>query len=328
MDKFLIIGLGSMGKRRARCLNQLGKKQVFGFDTRPDRIKEASNLGVEIIDNVFEFIKKEKPVCIISVPPDRHLDYMKMCVENGCHFFVEASVILDGMEEFEADLNKSNIVGAPSCTMLFHPAIRLLKEVIQTKNFGKVSSVVYHSGQYLPDWHPYEKVSDFYVSNKATGGCREIVPFELTWMGKVFGLPKEVKGLFGKTIEINGASEIDDTYSIVYRTPEGALITVVVDVVSRVATRNLTVNFEDAQLRWDWNDDYLEIFSPNTSIAEKLSFKKTASHDGYNSNIGEGMYIDEVNSFLGEISGNKSYPTDMSYDVEILKVLNRVEQNK
>ena len=42
------------------------------------------------------------------------------------------------------------------------------------------SGFVYHSGQYLPDWHPWESYKDFYVSNPATGARREIVPFELS----------------------------------------------------------------------------------------------------------------------------------------------------
>ena len=41
------------------------------------------------------------------------------------------------------------------------------------------------------------KVSkDFYVG-KTNGGCREIVPFELTWLLDVVGMPKEVFGYRG-----------------------------------------------------------------------------------------------------------------------------------
>jgi len=39
--KFLIIGLGSMGKRRIRCLHKLGYENVVGIDPRDDRRKES-----------------------------------------------------------------------------------------------------------------------------------------------------------------------------------------------------------------------------------------------------------------------------------------------
>ena len=39
--KFLVIGLGSMGKRRVRNLLANGEKSIFGFDLREDRRKET-----------------------------------------------------------------------------------------------------------------------------------------------------------------------------------------------------------------------------------------------------------------------------------------------
>ena len=32
--KFLIVGLGSMGKRRIRCLKSLGYEDIVGYDVR------------------------------------------------------------------------------------------------------------------------------------------------------------------------------------------------------------------------------------------------------------------------------------------------------
>ena len=81
--------------------------------------------------------------------------------------------------------------------MLFHPAIKDIKRIIQSGEFGNITNFSYHSGQYLPDWHPWEKVSEYYVSNRETGGGREIVPFELTWIADVIGFPKKVTGFFG-----------------------------------------------------------------------------------------------------------------------------------
>ena len=41
MNKILIVGLGSMGKRRIRNLQKLGYRQLIGFDLRDDRIIET-----------------------------------------------------------------------------------------------------------------------------------------------------------------------------------------------------------------------------------------------------------------------------------------------
>lgn len=43
VKNFLVIGLGSMGKRRVRCLQALGvlNENIYGIDTREDRCIEA-----------------------------------------------------------------------------------------------------------------------------------------------------------------------------------------------------------------------------------------------------------------------------------------------
>ena len=41
--KFLVVGLGSMGKRRIRNLHTLNFSQIAGFDLRNDRVEEAVN---------------------------------------------------------------------------------------------------------------------------------------------------------------------------------------------------------------------------------------------------------------------------------------------
>jgi predicted dehydrogenase len=39
--RILIVGLGSMGKRRIRNLNHLGAGEIAGFDLRSDRREEV-----------------------------------------------------------------------------------------------------------------------------------------------------------------------------------------------------------------------------------------------------------------------------------------------
>jgi threonine dehydrogenase-like Zn-dependent dehydrogenase len=49
--KFIIVGLGSMGKRRIRCLNYLGYNEIIGYDIREDRMEEAkAQCSLEILE--------------------------------------------------------------------------------------------------------------------------------------------------------------------------------------------------------------------------------------------------------------------------------------
>lgn len=327
MKTFLVLGLGSMGKRRIRCLQSLGYKKIFGFDPREDREREAKDrYNIELIEDAEVFISEQKPHLIISVPPHLHHIYMKMAVKYGCHFFVEASVLDDDFAELITEVEKKKIVAAPSCTLLFHPAVQLIKNIVETNVLGKISNWLYHSGQYLPDWHPYEKVSDYYVSRKDTSGGREIVPFELSWLCQVFNFPRAISSTFGKTIEFEGGENVDDTYNLLLKY-DGFFGVLTVDVVSRYATRRLMINGQEGQLRWDWEDDFVSVYTAEKNKWEKLSFKKGEAHEGYNPNIAEEMYVNEIKSFLSACDYIGSYPTDLKYDWNVLKTLYKAEKN-
>ena len=213
---------------------------------------------------------------------------------------------------------------APSCTLRFHPIIKDITRIVQEGRYGKVTNFSYHSGQYLPDWHPWEKVSDFYVSNRATGGGREIVPFELTWMVDTLGWPVEAKGCFRKTMDVG--AEIEDSYAFVlsYADKVG---TVIVDVAARYAVRNLVINLEKAQIQWKWDDACFSLYEVETGRWIRFEQPEFSSASGYNKNIGEQMYIDELASFICSFTGGAPFPNSIDDDIRVLEILKGIEDS-
>ncbi len=326
--KAFVVGLGSMGKRRIRCLQALNFNNIAGFDLREDRRKEAQEkYGITVYADAEECITKERPdIFIISVPPDLHHIYMKMAVRNGKHFFVEASVTDTDMALIAAEAKKAGIIAAPSATLLFHPAIQKIGEIIKSGLLGKISNFIYHCGQYLPDWHTYEKVSDYYVSNPVTGGAREIVPFELTWITHLFGFPVKVCGNVRKTINIEGAEEIEDTYNFLLDY-SSSLASVTIDVVSRFATRRLLINGDQKQLVWDWNEKSIKVYDSAQAAWNEIAYEMKSAEKGYNPNIGENMYIEELRSFLEASKGKGQFINTLENDHRVLKLLYTIEES-
>ncbi len=326
--KILVIGLGSMGKRRIRNLIALGHENVFGFDTNTARRKEAADqYAIETFVSFEEAVGyTQANVFIISVPPDVHHVYMKYAVQHSIYSFIEAGVVDDGYKEIMEIANSKDILLYPSCTFCFHPAIKKIKEIVNKGVLGNLSNILYHSGQYLPDWHTYESVDNFYVSKKRTGGAREIVPFEFGWIVKVFGFPKTVSGMYRKTINIEGAESIDDTYNVLLDFGP-FLMTMTVDVVSRAATRRLTINGDQKQLYWDWEDNLIKIFDPELREWKEYPYESLAAESGYNKNITEQMYIDEIGCFLSAILDQQSYVNSLENDHKILKTLYAIERS-
>ena len=163
-------------------LKTLGFTDITGADLREDRRKEVERLhSIRTLSQVDATSLASVDAIIISTPPNHHAEYLRAAVEAGKHVFVEASVVAAGLPELDALARKKGVIVAPSCTLRFHPAVKQVASLVASGSLGRVANFSYHSGQYLPDWHPWEKVADFYVSNPETGGAREIVPFELTW---------------------------------------------------------------------------------------------------------------------------------------------------
>lgn len=322
--KALQIGLGSMGKRRIRNLLSIGIENITGFDKREDRRKEAEEkYEIKTTDELSNELLSESDIFIVSTPPDRHLEYIKLAVKLGKPVFVEASVIKDGLEELSRTAKETGTLIAPSCTFRFHPGVKTVKDLVLSGKYGKLCNFVYVMGQYLPDWHPWENIKDFYVSKKETSASREMVPFELTWLLDVTGHPEEVFAFYGSNH--NMGVDIDDTYNVNLKFKE-SLGTLIVDVVSRFATRSLIMNLERAQIRWNWEEKMIKLYDAESKKWEHFSVDEGHAESGYNKNIVEEMYIDEMRAFVDSAKGIKPFPNTLDDDIEILSILEKAEQ--
>jgi predicted dehydrogenase len=323
--KFIVIGLGSMGKRRVRCLKALGFNDITGYDPRADRRRETfEKYQIEIVDSIEAVDVKSIDAVIISTPPDKHNQWIKWSIENHKPSFVEASVILDGLEELNKLAEEEKVLVAPSCTFKFHPAIKDIKNIVKNGQFGKVTNFTYHSGQYLPDWHTYENVQDYYVSQRETGGAREIVPFELAWIVDLIALPIEVRALYGKTMDVG--ADIDDTYIIAMKFDDNQYGALIVDVAARYATRSLILNLEKGQILWRWDEGVVKLYDATNTRWINYYSPEGQTTAGYNKNIVEDMYIDEVRSFVNASIGKSVFPNSLDEDIQVLRILYAAER--
>ncbi len=321
--KFLVVGLGSMGKRRIRNLKQLGHGDIVGFDTREDRRKEAEEkYHISTFSDISKALKENPNAIVISTPPDLHMKYAKVAIKNKLHFFTEASVVQTDMEEIIHGLKKTDIVGLPSCTMRYHPIVISVSNILKASKIGKPLAFIYHSGQYLPDWHPWEDYRNFYVAKKETGACKEIVPFELTWLTSTFGKISNVYGSKAKLSKLD--TDIDDIYSILLEFQNGIRGNLTVDVIARFPYRQLKILGEEGVILADWSDRIVSYYT------RENGWKNTKIDDGAveeNYIHGDGPYVEEMSMFIKSIKGEIEQPYTFEDDYKILKILESIEKS-
>lgn len=244
----IVIGLGSMGKRRIRLLKEYRDMNIFGIDCNVDRCKEVLKLyQVRCFEKIDEACNIENiNAAFVCTSPLSHADIINSCLKHKLHVFTEINLVDDRYEENIRLASENNLVLFLSSTFLYRKeTTTLIEKVHQAK--GPVN-YIYHVGQYLPDWHPWENYNNCFIGDSRTNGCREIMAIDLPWLVTCFGEIKEVKTMKSKNTELN--ISYNDNYLILLEHISGAKGVFAVDVISRRPYRHMDIYGENVQLSW------------------------------------------------------------------------------
>ena len=315
-----------MGKRRARCLINLKQKKIVGFDINPKRREEfEKKYNLPTVKSLKNINFSSFTALIVSTDPAFHFKYIKTAIQHEISCFIEASIVNQNLikSEIKKIKNKS-LVYAPSCTMRYYQMPQKIKKIIMSNILGRILFINYHTGQYLPDWHPWENIKNFYVSRKSTGGCREIVPFELNWIVDIFDFPKKILSSFkNKLSKIN--ADIDDIYNFALLHKNNTVSQVTIEVISRpVATRNLLIVGEKGKIFYSQEENRFELKTLKKNIS--INLKKLKVEKKYINP--EQPYIHEMKDFINAIKSKnkKPFPSTFKSDLKLLNLLQKIEK--
>lgn len=323
--KCCIIGLGSMGKRRARLLKQFYENCILiGVDTRLDRrIQFCKLFDAVVFDSIDSAFQKEGFDCaFICTSPIHHAAVKAKLDTYNLHTFSEINLMNDGYTNV---FDKPKARSFLSSTQLYSKAVITLQTLVsKTEKYF----YTYHVGQYLPDWHPWDKKEDFFVFDKRTNGCREILAIELPWIVALFGHIKTIKVSSGNMSSMTVA--FPDVYHIIMEHDNGTLGALTIDVVSRSAVRDLKIQNETTFIAWDGSPDSMKKFNLDLHTFETMSLYSKITHaHGYSNNMVEEPYLEEIKDFLlGIHDFNHKFKYSYQQDAYIVQILDRIEQEK
>ena len=321
--RILVVGQGSMGRRRVRNLQHIGDVEVAAFEPSDERRKQAAEeSGIETFESFEGGLAWNPEALVISTPPNRHAEYALAAAQRGLHFFTEASVVTEGMEAVIEAVRGTDVVAAPSCTMRFHPAVGVLRRRIAEGAIGRPVALTHHVGQYLPDWHPWEDYRTYYVAKRETGAAREIVPFELNWLTYLFGPVTHGNCLKAKVSSLE--VDIDDIYSTLLRFESGLQGSMVIEVISRPAIRQARIIGEEGTLVWDWPQAVVREYRAATGEWEEFPDPPPVRGPGGDW-VAENMYIAEMQGFLDAIRDVAPWPLSLEQDHALLTTVLELE---
>ena len=287
--KLLIVGLGSMGKRRARLSKGIDAAlHIVGVDTAEARRAEACTLGLAdaAYPTIAEAVAAEHPdAALVCTAPLSHAAVIGELLDNDLPVFTELNLVGDGYAENMAKAAAKNLPLFLSSTMLYRRETQYIKQQVQA--FGKPVHYIYHIGQYLPDWHPWENYKNFFVGNARTGGVREIFGIDLPWLLDAFGDVESV------TVQKDTISDLGlpypDCVTLLLRHKGGVQGVLAADVVSRKAVRSFECFGDGIHLFWEGNPKALYEFKDGDK--QPVNTYASFEHDSrYSDNIVENAF--------------------------------------
>ncbi len=297
--KIIVVGLGSMGKRRIRLLKNFygNTHTIIGVDGREDRTAEVSQLfDIKTYSNFDEAMKLENPdAALICTSPISHSDLILKALEYNMNVFTEINLLKDKYTEIMDLADKKRLKLFLSSTFMYRKETQFIQN--RVKNASGKYHYRYHVGQYLPDWHPWECYKDFFVGDKKTNGCRELLAIELPWIINAFGKVVRHSVIRDKISSL----ELDypDSYIITLEHESGHKGVISVDVVSRKATRDLEIYSENDHIFWNGTPESLEEYDVQkrqvTAINTYADYEKDKR---YAESIIEDAYLEELTTFI------------------------------
>lgn len=316
--RVIVIGLGSMGKRRIRIMKELYPDyEIFGIDAREDRKSEAKKLfNIESYSRLAD-IEGQIDCALVCTSPLSHASIIKECLTNKWNVFTELNLVDDGYRENILLAQQNHCKLFLSSTFLYREETKYIRSKISGN--GKWN-YVYHVGQYLPDWHPWEKIQDYFIGDKRTNGCREIMAIELPWLTLTFGAIESIHVISDKMSNLNISYKDNFMIQLVHKT--GCKGSLVIDVLCPVAIRKFYGYTEGNCISWDGTPESIFEFDKNERKLVQVHLDEDTEHaEGYSKFIVENAYKNEIREFFDVVNNEKKPIYGFKQDCEILKAI-------
>jgi predicted dehydrogenase len=295
--RFLIAGLGSIGRRHLRNLRALGEQDIILYRTHRATLPDKELAGLPVEADLQAALAHKPQAVIISNPTALHLQVAIPAAEAGCHILLEKPIShsLEGVAALEATAQRSGSRILVGFQFRFHPTLRKADEILRAGTIGKVLSARAHWGEYLPGWHPWEDYRQSYAARPDLGGGVVLtLCHPLDYLHWLLG---EVEAVRAFTSASNLGLPVEDNAEISLRFASGALGSVHLDYNQRPGRHDLEIIGSQGNLRWDNANGILKIYRLATEAWDE--FLPPA---GFERNV---MFVDEMKHFIKVVNGSQ-----------------------
>ncbi|MBF0308635.1 MAG: Gfo/Idh/MocA family oxidoreductase [Magnetococcales bacterium] len=256
-----VLGLGSIGMRHSRNLKALGVVDLVGMDPdagRRDRFVEE--IGGRCYDRLDEACLAGVGLVVVASPNRFHLEQSLFCARQGCHQLIEKPLgtDLEAARRLEGEITSRGLFAHVGSNWKFHPALQTLHDLLGRGAVGRVTGMQVLTGQWLPDWHPWEDYRHGYSARADLQGGVVFDSHELDYVTWLLGPVKRLHGM----VHHSGSLEIstEDVAVVALQVESGALATIHMDYIQREYRRRYHISGDQGTLEWDMRTGEVRLF--------------------------------------------------------------------
>lgn len=258
--RFLIIGLGSIGRRHMTNLAQRYPNAhftVLRHSAAPDPL--CDHLGATVTADRAAALSGEYDLAVISSPSANHIDSLPQLIIQGTPLLVEKPIVtsLADCDRIDALLKTAPPALRVAAFNFRHlPVLQHMRMIIQSGELGRIVRANFTAGQWLPDWRPGTDYRAGYSANAMRGGGVELdLVHEIDLARWFFGEMELRFALGGRLSDLD--LQANDVATIVMTGTSrragwnGPIVQVSLDYVSRHRLRHYEIVGDRGGLCWD-----------------------------------------------------------------------------
>jgi len=334
--KYLIAGLGSIGRRHMRNLIALGEKDIVLFRTRKATMPEDELAGFPVETDLQEALKKHKPdAVVVGNPTSMHLDIAIPAAETGCAILLEKPISnsTERLDQLESAVKKSGSKVLVAFQFRFHPGLMRAKQLISNGELGRVISAHVHFGEYLPAWHPWEDYRQGYAARADMGGG--VVLTQCHSLDYLPWLAGKVESAWGFTAKLSDLEvDVEDTAEIGLRFESGALGNLHLDFNQQPPAHRFEIIGTKGSLKWDLSDGATRIYrvsAESLATSTGMGIKSGGEWEAYplpeawERNV---MFLDQMKHFVAVVHGEAEPACTLDDGVRVMKLISAIHESQ
>ena len=325
-EKFLICGLGSIGKRHLENLERLGVacENIFIFRTGKgakdfgDKVLEEHKNRHPIFFNLDEALNERPDAAIISNPTSLHVSSALKAAKSGSHIFIEKplSNSLEGVDELINEVDEKGLSAHVAYNFRFHPLLIQTKKWLEIGAIGEAVSVRAEMSGRITDWHPWEDFRASYASREDLGGGAILsLSHVIDYLYWLFGKPRDILAAAGN---FGGFGiDVEDVAECIFRfSNPDKIISFHLDFLKRPGAHFLEILGTKGTIYLDFSKAIADLM-PLDSDAEKVEIKNFDRNE---------TYLQEMRRFIECVATGKKSLIDLKQGKEVLELILAVKK--